>query len=145
MEHPNSAVLMFIAYRHSESRIFDHLAECGYDDLTLAQGRVAARINDEGIRLTELALSAQVTKQTAGVLVDHLERSGYVQRLPDPTDARARLIVLSERGRTVRARARELEEQIEAEWEHHLGRARMRGLRRALIDLREITDPFAPT
>ncbi|HYO19846.1 MAG TPA: MarR family transcriptional regulator [Dermatophilaceae bacterium] len=151
MDQPNPAVLMFIAYRHCETRILDHLARGGFNDITLAQGRVAARISEDGARLTDLAEAAQLTdlaeaaqltKQTAGVLVDHLERAGYVERRPDPADARARLICLAERGRAAQARAREMELIIDAEWERRLGRGRMRELRRALADIREITHPF---
>jgi DNA-binding MarR family transcriptional regulator len=141
----NTAVLMFIAQRHAETRILEHLRTHGFEDLTLAQARTAARINLDGIRLTDLAESAQVTKQTAGFLVDQLERAGYVERRPDPTDARARLVFPAARGLAAQATAREMEQQIEAEWERHLGRARMRALRAALTDLREITDPFLET
>ena len=86
---------------------------------------------------------AQVTKQSAGFLVDQLERAGYVERVPDPTDARARLVRISERGRAAQACAREMEQQLEAEFEAHLGPRRMRELRRSLESLREITDPYA--
>ena len=120
----------------------EHLRSGGFDDLTLAQGRLAARIGEDGTRLTELAAAAQVTKQTASFLVEQLERAGYVERRPDPTDARARLVCLAERGRRAQARAREMERMVEAEWERHLGRARYRELRNALADLREITDPW---
>ncbi|MGA9747066.1 MAG: MarR family transcriptional regulator, partial [Nocardioides sp.] len=82
---PNVAVLMFIAHRYAERRIVDHLAAAGFDDVTLAQGRVAARVSEEGLRLTELAEQAQITKQAAGSLVDQLEGAGYVERVPDPT------------------------------------------------------------
>jgi hypothetical protein len=49
-------------------------------------------------RLTELAEQARITKQTAGFLVDQLARTGYVRRVPDPSDARARLVRIAERG-----------------------------------------------
>jgi len=140
---PHVAVLMFIAQRHAERRIVEFLAAEGFDDITLAQARVAARVGEDGTRLTELAEQAQITKQAAGSLVDQLERAGYVERVPDPTDARARLVRLAPRGRAAQEKAREMERTIDAEWEQHLGRARMRELRRALADLREITDPYA--
>lgn len=133
---------MFVAVRHLETRVLEHLRAGGFDDLTLAQGRIAARLDDEGMRLTDLAAAAQVTKQTAGFLVDQLERSGYVERRPDPTDARARLVRLADRGRKAQQRAREMEAVVEAEWEARLGPARMRQLREALAELREITDPW---
>lgn len=144
MSHPMTAVYMFIAHRHAETRILEHLRTGGFEDLTLAQARLAARIGPDGTRIGELAEAAQVTKQTAGFLVDQLERAGYVERQVDPADARARLVRIAPRGAAAQERAREMEEQIETEWEHHLGRTRMRQLRQALADLREITDPFLP-
>lgn len=134
---------MFVAVRHLETRVLDHLRTGGFEDLTLAQGRIAARVGPDGTRLTELAAAAQVTKQTAGFLVDQLERAGYVERRPDPTDARARLVCLAQRGLRAQRRAREMEERVESEWEAHLGPDRMAALRDALLDLREITDPWA--
>jgi DNA-binding MarR family transcriptional regulator len=83
-----------------------------------------------------------VTKQTAKILVDELERLGYVHRSPDPGDGRARLIRITERGRASIAVARATIAEIEAEWTAHLGRDRMDQLRGALTALREITDPF---
>lgn len=139
---PGIAVLMFIAYRHAEQRVLAHLHQAGFSDLTLAQLRVAARISEDGSRLTALAEAAQVTKQTAGFLVDQLERAGYVERHPDPADARARLIRVAERGRQARRRARQMEQLVEAEWRAQLGARRMAALQRALTDLREITDPY---
>ncbi|MEV6338268.1 MarR family transcriptional regulator [Nocardia vinacea] len=139
----NVGLLMFIAHRSMEDRIFADLAESGYDDITVAQGRLAARIGADGSRLTELAEQAQVTKQTAGFLVDQLERAGYVQRLPDPSDGRARLVVLSERGSKMARYANSVADRIEAEWATHLGAQRMRQLRETLARLREITDPYA--
>lgn len=142
-QQPPAAVWMFVASRHVEQRILAHLRGAGFGDLTLAQGRLAARIGEDGTRLTELAAAAQVTKQSAGFLVDQLERSGYVERRRDPSDARARLVVMADRGRRAQAAAREMERAVEAEWEEHLGAERMAALRTALLDLREITDPYA--
>ncbi|RNL63360.1 MarR family transcriptional regulator [Nocardioides marmoriginsengisoli] len=134
---------MFIAFRSAEARIVADVAAAGFDDLTLAQGRVAARIGPNGTRLTDLAEQAQITKQSAGFLVDQLEKAGYVERVPDPTDARARLVRLAPRGAAVQARARRTERAIERDWERHLGKEQMEALRSALEALREITDPYA--
>ncbi len=142
MPEVKTAVLMFIAQRHVQERVLEHLRQHGFDDITLAQGRIAARLDPQGMRLTDLAAAAQVTKQTAAFLVRQLEQAGYVERRPDPTDARARLIFIAERGTRAQVEARVVERQIEAEWTRHLGRDRMRELRRALADLRTITDPW---
>ena len=95
-------VSLFIPYRYTEDRIFRAIQDAGFDDWTLAQCRVFQRIAQDGSRLTDLADQAQVSKQSAGVLVDQLERLGYVRRVPDPTDGRARLIVIEQRGRRAR-------------------------------------------
>src|SRR5512133_1317421 len=138
----NVGVLLFLPYRAMETRVFEGLAAAGFADLTPAQARVFQRIAPEGSRLTDLAAQAAITKQSAGFLVDQLERNGYVERVPDPADGRARLVRIAERGtRSVEA-SRRIVAQVEAEWTAHLGERRMTQLRRILTDLREITDPW---
>jgi DNA-binding MarR family transcriptional regulator len=83
-----------------------------------------------------------VTKQSASVVVDQLERASYVRRVPDPADARARLVVIAPRGRAVQRIARRVEAEIEREWTAHLGPERMAALQEALVALREIADPY---
>ncbi len=138
----NVGLLLFIPYRAMETRVFRALAAAGLDDFTPAQARVMQRIGPEGTRLTELAQAAQVTKQTASFLVDQLERAGYVRRAPDPSDARARLVRIAERGAAVQPVAAAVVAEVEAEWRAHLGQRRWRQLREALTRLREITDPY---
>jgi len=138
----SSALLMHIAARHAETRVFDAVVAAGYDDVTPAMGRLAAQVTEEGIRVTELAERTRMTKQSASQLVEQLERAGYVERVPDPRDQRARLVRMAARGRKVQDVARREERAIEREWSRHLGADRMRTVRDALADLREITDPY---
>jgi len=138
----NIGLLLFIPYRSMETRVFAGLAEAGFDDITPAQARVFQRIAPDGSRLTDLAEQAQITKQSAGFLVDQLERAGYVERAPDPTDARARLVRIAPRGAAAIPVAAAIVAEVEAEWETHLGRPRMAQLRRHLSQLRELTDPY---
>lgn len=119
------------------------VAESGHAEITPAQGRLAGQIGPEGTRLTELADRAQITKQTASFLIDQLERAGAVERVPDPSDGRARLIRLSARGQEMADYANKIAAQVEQEWAEHLGARRMGHLREALNRLREITDPYA--
>ncbi|MER7070633.1 MarR family transcriptional regulator [Terrabacter sp. NPDC000476] len=134
-------VLLFIPYRHLEQRVLRAVNEAGYP-ITLAQARMAQRIADAGSRLTELAEAAQVTKPTAGYLVDQLEKDGYIERAADPRDARARLIRFTAKGRDVIAVATAVQQGIEQEWRDHLGEQRARALVDALVDLRQLTDPY---
>lgn len=141
MPQLNAALLMLISQRYAEQRIMAALAQDGFD-VTIAQGRVAAQMDPHGIRLTELAERAGITKQSAGFLVDQLQSAGYIERVPDPTDARARLVRFTRRAEAMKRRARREERAIEREWEQHLGPARMAAMREALESLREITDPY---
>jgi len=136
-------VALFIPYRYMEDRIFRAIRAAGFDDWTLAQVRVFQRLAPHGSRLTDLADQAQMSKQSAGVLVDQLERLGYVHRVPDPTDGRARLIVVEERGRRAAEVAMATSAEILAEWKAFLGTRNFTLLYQILDQLREITDPYA--
>jgi DNA-binding MarR family transcriptional regulator len=133
---------MYIAARDMENRIQEAMRRAGVTDITLAQSRIAARIGPRGTRLSDLAEQAQVSKQTATALVDRLEQAGYVERVPDPLDGRARLVRFSAKAEAMLPIARAEEERVEREWERHLGHRRMRELRETLELLREITDPY---
>jgi DNA-binding MarR family transcriptional regulator len=137
-----TSLLMFIAHRASEKRIFDAVRAGGFDDISQAQGRLLAGLDPDGTRVSTLADRALIAKQTATALVDKLERAGYVERVPDPEDGRARLVRLTPKGETAIPLARAEEERIEQEWEQHLGARRMAQLREALTMLRQITDPY---
>lgn len=141
-EELNTGLLLYLPYRAMETRVFEELAAAGFDDITPSQARVFQRIAPEGSRLSDLARQAGITKQSAGFLIDQLERLGYVHRVPDPADGRARLVRIAERGHRSVEASRAVVSRVEAEWETHLGARRMAQLRRILADLREITDPW---
>jgi DNA-binding MarR family transcriptional regulator len=132
-------VLLFIPYRSMEQRILAALTAAGYD-ISLTQARLFQRLDRNGSRLTDLAQAAQMSKQAAAFVVDDLEASGYVERVPDPTDRRARLILVTGRGRDLVAVALVEQRRIEAEWEAAVGAQRMSDLRDTLEELRKITD-----
>ena len=134
--------MLFIANRALEQRVFDALVAAGVTDITLTQARVAARIAPLGSRVSELAQQARVTKQSAAVLVEQLEAAGYVERAPDPTDGRARLVRLTTRALRLTQVADAEVERVLAEWADHVGEERLRQMNETLRDLREITDPW---
>ena len=136
------ATLMFVSYRAMDERVLTAMRAAGYD-ITAAQSRLAQRIDDGGSRLTDLADRAQVTKQTASLLVAALEEQGLVERGPDPADGRARLIRFTERGRAASQEAMRVVMGVEQEWAEHLGPRLTGQLRTALVRLREVTDPYA--
>lgn len=138
---PGLGMLAFLAYRQVEMRSMAAVEAAGHT-ITQSQARLFERVNPEGSRLTELAESAQLTKQSAAYLVDELITAGYLRRSPDPEDGRAKLITITDRGYEVIAVARRSEAEVEEEWSNHLGGESFDTLRRLLIELREVTDPF---
>ena len=80
-------------------RVFARLREEGFSDLREGHGCVFGFIDlEHGSRLTDLAENAGLTKQAVGEAVAELERLGYVERVPDPNDGRAKIIRLTTRG-----------------------------------------------
>jgi DNA-binding MarR family transcriptional regulator len=135
-------VLLFVAYRSLEQRAYDAVVAAGITDMTQAQARIAARIGPHGTRVSDLAEQARVTKQSAGSLVEQLEAAGYVERVPDPVDRRARLVRLTARAERVVSTANAEVERVLAEWADHVGAERLRQMEETLLELREITDPW---
>ena len=87
---------------------------------------------DGGIRLTKLAARAGMTPQAMGELVDDLVGLGHVERVPDPNDRRAKLIVLTDQGREAVQAAFDTIAEIEQRLEAVLGRASLVKLRATL-------------
>ena len=112
-------------------------AAAGYEGLRPAHLSVFQHVDHPpgGTRLTELAERAQMTKQSMGQLVADLEAGGYVERAPDPTDGRAKIVRLTERGWAIHEEAGEIVGRLEAEWAARLGGQKLRQLRRLLKDL----------
>ena len=141
-QQPNLGILLFVAYRALEQRAHEAVLEAGITDITLAQARIAARIGPHGTRVSDLAEQARVTKQSAGFLVDQLAAAGYVERVPDPADRRARLVRLTARAQRVVKTANAEVERVLAEWADHVGAERLHEMHGTLLELREITDPW---
>lgn len=136
---PNLGLLLFIPYRFMESAVLAALKAEGHD-LPLNQARVFQRIAPGGSRLAGLAAAAQLPKQTVGSIINRLEGAGYVKRVRDPEDARARLVTITPLGRQLVEISLPVVRETEAMWRTHLGPARARQLKEALLALREITD-----
>ncbi len=81
-----------------DRHLHEGVVAAGFEDVRPAHYAVFRHLKPEGSRVTELAEKARMTKQSMGELVVYLERRGYVERLPDPRDGRARIVVLTEAG-----------------------------------------------
>ena len=101
-------------------------------------GFVFQAIGPDGTTATELGRRLGVSKQAAGKTLDTLERLGYVERGPDPQDARRKLVRLTERGVDSLRRSAQIFEDLRARWAEILGPERLRAME---TDLRKVTPP----
>lgn len=113
------------------------LDEAGFGDQRPAHNAVFAHVPPEGIRLTELADRARISKQAMAELVDDLVAKDYLVKEPDPSDGRAKLIKFTDRAYHAIPLALETFDAIEAEWAAALGGDRMAALRGCLEELLE--------
>ena len=112
--------------------LHERLPEAGFPDIRSPHCQVLRGIEPGGSRLTDLAAAAQMTKQSMGALVDHLEAAGYLERIQDREDARVKAIRLTSRGRQAAQAIADIGTQIEGEWANEIGQARLEQLRAAL-------------
>jgi DNA-binding MarR family transcriptional regulator len=131
----NLGTLLREPFMAMSEEVRQRLVAQGYPDSRLGHGAVFAYLDAAGTRVSVLAGRAGMTKQAMAELVAHLEARGYVERIPDPSDRRAKLVRATRRGRRMaRAAGRALAE-IEAEWAVRVGRRKLAQLRRLLEEL----------
>jgi DNA-binding MarR family transcriptional regulator len=124
--------------------VAEELARRGFADLRPALIAVAQHIGADGTRVTELAARAWLTKATVVHAVDELERLGYVTRVPDPSDGRAKLVVATERGRDAERVGREAIAEVREAWARLIGDGEMDALEAGLRRLRDALWPQGP-
>ena len=121
------------------SVVTPRLAKRGHGAVRPAHGAVFQYIDRDGTTVSTLAERAQMTKQAMAELVSHLEQHGYVQRVPDPADRRAKLVRLTRRGRDVVRIARALVPEAERLISDTIGPERLQTLRADLRAIRAAT------
>ena len=113
---------MLEGHRALSGELLEDMSERGFPDLRPAHTAVFLNIDRRsGTRLTELARRARMTKQGMMLLVDDLEARGYVRRVPDESDARAKVVRLTARGRRCAAETRRSAAAVEARTRRLLG------------------------
>jgi DNA-binding MarR family transcriptional regulator len=132
---PLLGLLLRLVYQHHAQDIEAALREGGFDDIRPAAANVFPFVPAEGITVTELADRAAVRKQTMAQAVDQLERTGYVERRPNPGDRRSRLVFLTERGASVPPVTHAAAARVEQRWAELTGPDEIEALRASLLRL----------
>ena len=122
MPDPDIGRLLLAAHRAIGSELLEEMNERGYPDAKPGHSAVFMNIDRRsGTNLTELARRARITKQGMMLVVDDMEERGYVRRVPDPEDSRAKIVRLTAKGRRYVAEARRSVQAIESRLRRDLG------------------------
>ncbi len=136
----NTAVLLREAFAVIDGIVPLRLAVRGHGAVRVAHGAVFQHLDERGSTVSTLAQRAGMTKQAMAGLVQYLEGHGYVRRVPDPDDRRAKLVQPTRQGREVIAIAQGLVPEMERRLIEALGESRWHALR---DDLRTVRDVFS--
>ena len=141
MGAPDLGRMLLEGQRALAAELAAELSERGYEELRPGHATVFLHIDRRaGTRLTELAGRARISKQGMMLAVDDLESRGYVRRVDDARDARAKIVRLTAVGRSAAAECRRAVQAVEQRARRQLGDRRYDALRDALDDLANGTD-----
>jgi DNA-binding MarR family transcriptional regulator len=132
---PLIGLLLRLVYQHYAQNIDAALRQAGFGDIRPAAANVFPFVPAEGITVSRLAELARVRKQSMAQAVDQLERTGYVERRPNPRDHRSRLVFLTERGAGVPPVTHAAALRVEERWAQLIGPAEFETLRASLLHL----------
>ena len=107
----------------------------GYVDFRSQHIAVIGWLDHGGTRLTELAARMGIGAPAATELVNDLQTLGYVNRISDPSDGRAKLIVVTRRGALVKRRIAAEDVRLHEEFASLIGKRRFNELCRTLDEL----------
>jgi DNA-binding MarR family transcriptional regulator len=132
---PPIGLLLRLLYQHYSQHIEEALGEAGFGDIRPSAANVFPFVPPEGITVSVLAELAQVRKQTMAQAVDQLERTGYVERRPNPDDRRSQLVFLTQRGASVPPVTHAAAERVEKDWAELTSSEESEVLRESLLHL----------
>ncbi len=141
---PDFGILLLLADQEFVRELRASMAAQGIDEQGHSDGFVFRTLGAAPMTISALAERLGISKQGAGQIVDDMERRGLVVRRPDPTDGRARLLHLSERGEAALAAARKFHQSYERRLRKTHGDAAIDAVREvlsAMVGEGQTTDP----
>ena len=134
----DGAPLVVVLLEHAMHRLraeLYELSDTSFPGLRTRHYRTLSFLPPGGARLSQLTAASGLTKQAMAQALAPLERGGYVDVVPDPTDGRARIVRLTERGRTVNAAVRDRLAEVERGWADQVGAERYAVARAVLAEV----------
>jgi DNA-binding MarR family transcriptional regulator len=135
LERPSMGLLLRLLYQLYSLEIQGALRDAGFDDINPSASNVFTFLTAEGATVSELADQSHVRKQTMAQTVEQLERSGYVERRPNPSDRRSQLVFLTEKGRRIPPVTHKAAAAAEKRWARLSGADEFEHLRTSLVGL----------
>jgi DNA-binding MarR family transcriptional regulator len=135
---PTSPALVQMLARSGGRRLAAEFRHAGLAGLRPVHAPVLIPLLGGGRRASDLADVLGVSRQAVAQVIALLERDGYVERLADPGDGRAKLICLTRRGRQALRVLRATSLALEREWEAALGPGRLADFRATLLELLDL-------
>ncbi|RZU22193.1 DNA-binding MarR family transcriptional regulator [Kribbella rubisoli] len=132
---PDIGILLLLADQEFVRELREHVAAQGFDDQGRSDGFVFRTLSAGPTTISGLAERLEITKQGAGQIVDDMERRGYIERRPDPSDARAKLLHLTEHGQAALSTARKFHQAYERRLRKRFGDEAIDTLRDVLTDM----------
>jgi DNA-binding MarR family transcriptional regulator len=130
--------------RQFQTELYARLLDAGIEGARVPHTHVTAYIRAEGSRLTDLATQARMTRPAMAELVDDLQRLGIVERRPDPSDGRAKLICLTDQGWAAMRTGHQIIAELEAKYARLIGDRRFETMCQAMQALLD-ADTTPPT
>jgi DNA-binding MarR family transcriptional regulator len=127
--------------RQFQTELYTRLVEAGIEGARVSHTHVTAYIKAEGSRLTDLATQARMTRPAMAELVDDLQRLGIVERKPDPTDRRAKLICLTDQGWAAMRTGHQIIADLEAHYAQLIGPHRFETMCQGMQALLDANSP----
>ncbi|MEZ5144861.1 MAG: MarR family transcriptional regulator [Acidimicrobiales bacterium] len=134
-DHERTRPLIARIWRATGDAMRADLDAAGHPELRPAHNVVLSRAHGRGARITDMAAAVGTSKVAVTLLVDQLEELGFVERVPDPADGRAKLVRLTRRGRRAATVLAEAADAVEERFRAALGANRLGRLREDLTVL----------
>jgi DNA-binding MarR family transcriptional regulator len=91
--------MLGVVWQWVRDQLYSGVVAAGYEDLNAAHVGLWRYPGLEGLRPSQVADRVGITKQSVNDLIAHLEQTGYLLRIPDSADGRARVIRLTPKGK----------------------------------------------
>lgn len=131
----NNARLLDNVSEDIHRRLRDKLLAQGFKGLKLSFSSVMGNMSFSGSRLVEIAELTGMSKQAVGQIANEIEELGYIARVPDPHDGRAKNLIYTELGQQLLAASIAAVEEVEQEYSALIGNDKLQQLESILKEL----------